>query len=308
VIFNFLIKKFFSLSVTFVLIVTVSFFLLRTLPGSPFDVGKFSSPAIEAKMQAKYGLDKPLIEQYSSYMKGIFFKADLGPSLKYANRDVAEILFEALPISLILGFSAFLFSLVVALCLGILLASAKSEFIKNLINQFTTFGISMPSFVFAAILIYLCALKFKILPVALFESPWHAIMPVLTLSIAPIAYVTRITASSFKKFMKQSFVLMAKAKGVSNQRVVFKHILLNSLVPIITVLGPMFAILITGSFVVEFIFAIPGIGKYFVTAFINRDYFLVSGVIIIFSTILLLANALVDLLIILIDPRLRKNS
>lgn len=293
---------------TFVLIVTVSFFLLRTLPGSPFDEGKFSSPAIEAKMQAKYGLDKPLIEQYSSYMKAIFFKADLGPSLKYANRDVAEILFEALPISLILGFSAFVLSLVVALCLGILLASSRSEIIKNLINQFTTFGISMPSFVFAAILIYLCALKFKILPVALFESPWHAIMPVLTLSIAPIAYVTRITASSFKKFMKQSFVLMAKAKGVSNQRVVFKHILLNSLVPIITVLGPMFAILITGSFVVEFIFAIPGIGKYFVTAFINRDYFLVSAVIIIFSTILLLANALVDLLIILIDPRLRKNS
>jgi oligopeptide transport system permease protein len=287
--------------------VTASFFLLRTLPGSPFDEGKFSSPEIEAKMEAKYGLDKPVSEQYFSYMKGIFTKADLGPSLKYPNRDVNEILFEALPVSLELGFLAFLVSIIFGMSLGVIAAQTRSKFTENLINQISTLGISMPSFIFAAILIYVLGLQLKILPVALWEGPRYLIMPVLTLSIAPTAYIIRITKSAFKKNKDQVFVRMAQAKGVSYLSVVVKHILVNSLIPIITVIGPLFAILITGSFVVEFIFSLPGIGKYFVTAFINRDYFLVSGVIVIFSTILLITNTIVDLAIILIDPKQRPN-
>lgn len=286
---------------------TASFFLLRTLPGSPFDEGKFSSPEIEAKMQAKYGLDKPVKEQYFSYLKGIFIKGDLGPSLKYPNRDVKQILLEALPVSLQLGFLAFLVSLTVGMSLGIIAAQTRSKFLENLINQVSTFGISMPSFIFAAILIYVLGLQLKILPVALWEGPRYLVMPVLTLAIAPTAYIIRITKSAFKKNQDQVFVRMAHAKGISYLTVLLKHILVNSLIPIITVIGPLFAILITGSFVVEFIFALPGIGKYFVTAFINRDYFLVSGVIVIFSSILLIANTIVDLLIILIDPKQRPN-
>lgn len=304
---KFFLNKSLSILLTFFLIVTVSFFLLRTLPGSPFDEGKFSSPEIEAKMQAKYGLDKPVQEQYFSYMKGIFLKADLGPSLKYPNRDVKQILFEALPVSLQLGFLAFLLAISFGLVLGIIAAQTQSQFIEKLINQISTFGISMPSFIFAALLIYVLGLQLKILPVALFEGPRYLIMPVLTLSIAPCSYIIRITKSAFEKNQNQVYVRMAKAKGLSSFVVTLKHILLNSLVPIITVIGPLFAILITGSFVVEYIFALPGIGKYFVTAFINRDYFLVSGVIVIFSTILLLANTAVDLLIILIDPKQRPN-
>ncbi len=304
---KFILNKSLSIFLTFFVIVSVSFFLLRTLPGSPFDEGKFSSPEIEAKMQAKYGLDKPIQEQYLSYIKGIFFKGDLGPSLKYPNRDVNEILFEALPVSLELGLLAFLVSLCVGISLGIIAAQTRSSFVENLINQISTFGISMPSFIFAAILIYVLGLQLKILPVALWEGPSYLIMPVLTLAIAPTAYIIRITKSAFKKNQEQVFVRMAYAKGISYLSVLLKHILVNSLIPIITVIGPLFAILITGSFVVEFIFALPGIGKYFVTAFINRDYFLVSGVIVIFATILLLANTIVDLAIIFIDPKQRPN-
>jgi oligopeptide transport system permease protein len=307
VLLKFILNKSLSIFLTFFVIVSVSFFLLRTLPGSPFDEGKFSSPEIEAKMQAKYGLDKPIQEQYLSYIKGIFFKGDLGPSLKYPNRDVNEILFEALPVSLELGLLAFLVSLCVGISLGIIAAQTRSSFVENLINQISTFGISMPSFIFAAILIYVLGLQLKILPVALWEGPSYLIMPVLTLAIAPTAYIIRITKSAFKKNQEQVFVRMAYAKGISYLSVLLKHILVNSLIPIITVIGPLFAILITGSFVVEFIFALPGIGKYFVTAFINRDYFLVSGVIVIFATILLLANTIVDLAIIFIDPKQRPN-
>lgn len=300
---KFISNKLISLLLTFFLIVTVSFFLLRTLPGSPFDEGKFSSTEIEAKMEAKYGLDKPVYEQYFSYISGIFSRADLGPSLKYPNRDVKEILFEALPVSIQLGLSAFSLALFLGLVLGIVAAKTRSSLVENLINQISTFGISMPSFIFAAILIYVLGLQLKILPVALWEGPRYMIMPVLTLSIAPMAYIIRITKSAFQKNLKQVFVRMAYAKGLNQNVVLLKHVLVNSLQPIITVIGPLFAILITGSFVVEYIFALPGIGKYFVTAFINRDYFLVSGVIVIFSTILLLANAIVDLIIMVIDPK-----
>jgi oligopeptide transport system permease protein len=307
VLLKFLLNKSLSIFITFIVIISVSFALLRTLPGSPFDEGKFSSPEIEAKMQAKYGLDKPIQEQYFSYIKGIFFKGDLGPSLKYPNRDVNEILFEALPVSLQLGLLAFLVSIFIGMSLGIIAAQTRFKLIENIINQISTFGISMPSFIFAAILIYVLGLQLKILPVALWEGPRYLIMPVLTLSIAPTAYIIRITKSAFKKNQDQVFIRMAQAKGISYFDVLLKHILLNSLIPIITVIGPLFAILITGSFVVEYIFALPGIGKYFVTAFINRDYFLVSGVIVIFSSILLFANTVVDLLIIMIDPKQRPN-
>ena len=282
---------------------SASFFLLRTLPGSPFDEGKFSSPEIEAKMEAKYGLDKPLVEQYSSYIQGVLFRADLGPSLKYPNRDVNQILFQALPVSLQLGFMAFILALIIGVSLGIYAVKTDSILIAKLIDQFSTFGISMPSFIFAALLIYVCGLQLKILPVALWEGPQYLILPVLTLAIAPSSYILRITKSAFQKHQDLLHVRMAQAKGLSSFVVTMKHVFANSLVPIITVIGPLFAILITGSFVVEYIFALPGIGKYFVTAFINRDYFLVSGVIVIFSTILLLVNALVDLAIICLSPR-----
>lgn len=302
---KFLFKKSISIFVTFFVIITASFFLLKTLPGSPFDEGKFSSPEIEAKMQAKYGLDQPLLKQYSSYISGVFTRADLGPSLKYPNRDVNEILFDALPVSLELGLLAFALALSLGLSLGIIAAQNKSTIIEKVINQISTFGISMPSFIFAAILIYVLGLQLKILPVALWEGPSYWIMPVLTLAIAPTAYIIRITKSAFEKNQEQVFVTMARAKGIPNSRVLLKHILVNSIIPIITVIGPLFAILITGSFIVEYIYALPGIGKYFVTAFINRDYFLVSGVIVIFSSILLITNSIVDLLIIVIDPKQR---
>lgn len=303
--FSFLLKKILSIFLTLFLIISASFFMLRSLPGSPFDEGRFLSEEIEAKMQAKYGLDKPLFDQYASYMKNLVTKADLGPSLKYANRSVNDILFNAVPVSLTLGSLAFLFSGVLGIFLGTWAAIYPNSFLAGLSNIMASFGISMPSFIFAGILVAVFGLWLNLLPVALWEGPEYMILPVLTLSVAPLSYIIRVTRSAVIDTLSRQHIRSMIAAGQSFTKIVFKHVIANSLIPIITVMGPIFAILITGSFVIEHIFALPGMGKYFVTAFINRDYFLVSGVIIIFSVILLTINTIIDILTFYLDPKLK---
>lgn len=303
--FNFLIQKIISGLITFSLVITASFFLLRLLPGSPFDEGRFISAEILQKMEKKYGLDKPVLEQYWSYI-GKVFHGDLGPSLKYPNRDVQDILLEAAPVSLELG----LWAILIALSLGLILGTYAALFPEKTIGKFalifSSISISVPSFVFAGILITIFGLKLNLLPVALWEGVEYKILPILTLSIAPTAYITRITRSSLLDTFSKEHIKTAIAKGLNYWTVVFRHGLYNSLIPIITFIGPLLAVLITGSFVVEYVFALPGMGKYFVTAFINRDYFLVNGVVVIFSVILLVSNTIADLLVFSIDPKLVK--
>lgn len=277
--------------------------MLRSLPGSPFEQGRRLSPEIILKLEQKYGLDKPIQEQYFSYISQLVTKANLGPSLKYPNRNVGDILADAIPVSLLLGSIAFVISVLLGLSLGTIAALQPKRWAGRLASAFSSLGMSMPSFVFAALLISIFALVFKLLPVALLEGPEYFILPALTLSVAPSSYIARITRSTMLDVLAKEHIKTALAKGVSYWDVVLKHGLRNSLVPIITILGPIAAILITGSFVVEYIFALPGMGKYFVTAFINRDYFLVSGVIIIFSILLLVINTVVDLLITYLNPK-----
>ena len=277
--------------------------MLRTLPGSPFEEGKRLSPEIILKLEKKYGLDKPLLEQYQSYITGLVRRGDLGPSLKYPNRDVGDILAAAIPVSLGLGLIALILALVLGMTLGITAALKPDHWLSNFAYLFSSLGMSIPGFVFAAILISIFALKLKLLPVALLEGPEYFILPACTLAIAPSSYIARITRSSMLETLGREHIKTALAKGLSYYDIVLKHGLWNALLPIITVLGPIAAILVTGSFVVEYIFALPGMGKYFVTAFTNRDYFLVSGVIIVFAVILLLINTLVDLVIKIIDPK-----
>lgn len=303
--FKALIQKIISGLITFYFVITASFFLLRMLPGSPFDEGRFISTEILQKMEKKYGLDKPLPEQYFSYITKIF-QGDLGPSLKYPNRDVQDILLDAAPVSLELGLWAMLIAITIGLLLGTYAALFPEKFIGKFALIFSSVSISMPSFVFAGILISIFGLKLGLLPVALWEGPEYKILPILTLSIAPTAYITRITRSSLLDTFSKEHIKIAIAKGLSYWTVVFRHGLYNSLIPIITFIGPLLAVLITGSFVVEYVFALPGMGKYFVTAFINRDYFLVNGVVVVFSVILLISNTLADLIVFSIDPKLRK--
>lgn len=285
------------------LLVTASFFMLRSLPGSPFEQGRRLAPEIILKLEQKYGLDKSLIEQYYSYVINLITKTDLGPSLKYPNREVADILVDAIPVSLLLGSIALLISIIVGLALGIVAALAPNAWSGRLASAFSSFGMSMPSFVFAALLISVFALRLKLLPVALLEGAEYFILPALTLAVAPSSYIARITRSAMLETLGREHIKTALAKGLSYWEVVIKHGLRNSLIPILTIMGPIAAVLVTGSFVVEYIFALPGMGKYFVTAFINRDYFLVSGVIIVFAILLLLINTIIDLLIRGLNPK-----
>lgn len=278
--------------------------MLRALPGSPFSQDRVLAPEIMRNMEAKYGLDKPLFDQYVSYMKGLTH-GDLGPSLKYPNRNVQDILFQALPISLTLGGIAITIAIILGISFGILAALYPNKFIGIIPSMLATLFMSTPSFVFAALLIAVLGLKLGWFPVALWEGPEYVVLPAMTLAIAPTAYITRITRSAMLEVLSQDYIKIALAKGVEYWDIVFKHALRNSLLPILTVIGPLIAIVVTGSFVVEFVFALPGMGKYFVSAFINRDYFLVSGVVLIFATILLIINTLADIIFPYLNPKLR---
>ena len=295
-------------------IASSAFFLLRLLPGSPFSSDRHLSPEILASLEAKYNLDKPLLEQYFHYISGIFLHFDFGPSLKYPNREVLDILSEAFPVSLSLGILAFLVALILGITGGIFLASYEKKFtsqnfilkvIFSAVSFYSNSAIALPSFISAAILISIFGLYLKLLPVALFESPQHLILPVITLAVSPTAYIMRITRASLNEVLDQVYIKIAIAKGLDYYTVVFKHALKNCLLPLLAYIGPLAAIMITGSFVVEFIFALPGMGKYFVTAFINRDYFLVTGVVIIFSAILSATNIVIEFVNPLVNPKLR---
>lgn len=303
-------SKLLTLLFSIFFISSASFFLLRLLPGSPFSSDRHLPAEIIARMEAKYGLDRPLLDQYLSYIYKIFTKFDFGPSLKYPNREVMDILKEAMPVSFTLGILAFVIAVTVGISAGIYLASKANQKKKfdplySLLSIYADSAISLPSFVTAGLLIGIFGLYLNIFPVALWEGPEYMILPALTLSVSPTAYVMRITRTAFANTYSQAYIKTAMAKGLDKISILYKHALLNALLPILAYLGPLFAILITGSFVVEFVYALPGMGKYFVTAFINRDYFLVTAVVVIFSTILTVSNMLVEILNPLVNPKLR---
>ncbi len=300
----YLVKKLISLLITLFLTLSASFFLLRMLPGSPFDQDRVLAPEIKANLEAHYGLDKPLVQQYLNYL-GAVVHGDLGPSLKYTSRSVNEILADALPVSITLGFFALLLSLSLGLVFGMITALKPRSILGSSLSNFASFSMSVPSFLIAALLVFLFGLQLRWLPVALAEGPEYLVLPVLTLAVAPTAYITRITKASLEELFNQNYVRSALAKGLTKNQVLVRHVLRNSLLPILTVVGPLAAILITGSFVVEQVFSLPGMGKYFITAFINRDYFLVSGVVLVFAFLLLLINTLIELSFPLLEPTLK---
>ncbi|MBI2996142.1 MAG: ABC transporter permease [Candidatus Melainabacteria bacterium] len=282
------------------LVASITFLLLYLVPGSPFVGNKSLPPETIANLEAKYNLNKPVYIQYLMYISSLF-KGDLGPSLKYVNRSVSEILFSAMPVSFTLGFLALVISIPLGIIIGVMSAYFKNNVILLLL---VLLGISLPNFLIGAILINIFGLKLKVLPVALWESPLHMILPVITLSFLPMAYIARIVRSQMLEQFGEEYIKTALAKGLPIHKIIFKHAFKNCLISLITILGPIIAILITGSFVVEYLFAIPGIGRYFVTAFTNRDYFLITGTAIVFSFILTTLNVVIDFLYKKIDPRI----
>lgn len=285
------------------IVATITFFLLQIMPGSPFSGDKNLPPEIIANLEAKYHLDEPITTQYYLYMKGLI-QGDLGPSLKYKNRSVNDILKSSLPVSMTLGIFALLISIPIGLFFGIISAVSKKKTYGSILIVLITIGISLPNFLIAAILINIFAVKLKVLPVALWESPVHMVLPIVTLSFLPAAYIARLTRAQMIEQLSEEYVKTGLAKGLSFNSLIYKHVFKNCLISVITILGPIIAILTTGSFVVEFIFAIPGMGRHFVTAFTNRDYFLITGIAITFSFILTTLNVVIDLLYRKIDPRI----
>lgn len=288
-------------------VATITFMLVRVVPGGPFDAEKNLPPEIVANIKAKYHLDKPVPEQYLLYL-GRLARGDLGVSYKYVNRTVNDILADALPVSIQLGALALAIAVAIGVPLGTIAAVRRGTIFDFSAIALSTVGISVPSFLVGALLIYIFGIWLKVLPVALWESMRHMILPALTLSFLPTAYVARLTRASMLEVLQKDWVRTARSKGLSTYATTIKHVLRNSLIPVVTILGPLTAILITGSFTVEYIFAIPGMGRFFITAVINRDYDLIMATSLVFAFILIVSNTIVDIAYTYLDPRIKVKS
>ena len=299
----YILKRILLAILTVWVVITVTFFVTRIIPGGPFLSEKAVSPAAQAAMEAKYGLDKSPFEQYITYLKDVLTRLDFGPSLKQRGRDVIDIIAAGLAVSAQLGVIAAASAAVVGIVLGSIAALRRNKLIDKIIMVITTAFVSMPSFIMGSLLLTLFAVKLAVLP-ANGTTTSGLILPVVTLALYPAAYITRLTRSSMLDVLGQDYIRTARAKGVAGYRIIFGHALKNSLIPVLTYLGPMLAYIVTGSLVVEKIFAVPGIGRDFVNSITNRDYPLIMGTTIVLATLIVVINLITDILYKVVDPRI----
>ena len=303
----YIIKRVFNAVVVLWVVTTITFFLMHAIPGGPFTAEKSLPPYVMQSIEARYKLNDPLYKQYGDYLVNLV-QGDLGPSFKYPGRSVNDIIKDGFPVSFQLGMEAILLAVVIGIPAGVLAAVKKGKWQDHAVNFFTTLGVAVPSFVVAALLIYVLATKLHLLPAAMWNGWQYQIMPALALSGMPMSFIARLTRSSMLDVLNQDYIKTARAKGLTWLTVLFKHALPNSLIPVVTYIGPMAAGILTGSFVIENIFAIPGLGQYFVTSIYNRDYTVILGVTIFYSVIIIVLNMLVDLIYPLLDPRIKLGS
>ena len=300
---RFLIKKALILIASLFLITVATFFLMHTIPGDPFMQDKAIPEEILKSMKAYYGLDKPLYIQFLNYLDGVIH-GNLGPSFKYEGRTVNDIIRSGFPISCYLGIEALIISVFGGIVLGSIAACKFRSFADYITMVIAVIGISVPSFILATFLQYLFAMKLSLLPVARWGSFAHTIMPALALSALPLAFIARLTRSNMIEVLQQDYIQTARSKGLNPFQVIWKHALRNSVLPVITYIGPLTASIMTGSFAIEKIFGIPGLGQWFVLSITNRDYTVIMGLTLFYSALLLLSVFLIDLLYCLIDPRI----
>lgn len=296
-------KRLITSLITIWAVVTIVFFLVRIMPGGPFD-GEKTTPEMKALLNEKYGLDKPVGEQYKIYMTNLL-KGDFGKSMKYKGRDVLTTIKKSFPNSAKVGAVSIVFSVAVGVSLGIVAALKAGRWPDHVCMILATLGITIPSFVLGTFLIFIFTVKLRLLPATGLSNPKNYIMPVLALSGSSMAFITRLTRSKLIDVLKSDYIRTAKAKGLSGKSVIFKHALRNSLIPVVTYLGPLVAGVLTGSFVVEKIFAIPGLGNEFTLSITNRDYTSLLGVTAFYCTLIVICNLLVDIVYVLIDPRIK---
>lgn len=291
---------------TLLVLITLAFFMMRAAPGGPFDKERSLLPEIEAAMKAAYHLDEPLWQQYLRYMGGLL-RGDLGPSFQYEGYSVAELIAQGFPTSLKLGLSSLLLALLVGGAAGIWAARRQNRFGDWSVMTLSMAGISLPSYVVAPLLILLFAVTLHWLPAAGWEPGRYGdmVLPVIALALPQIAYIARMMRGSMIEVLRANFIRTARAKGLPEHLVILRHALRPAMMPILSMLGPAAAGVITGSVVIEQIFSIPGLGRYFVQAALNRDYTLVLGVVIFYGVLIVVFNFLVDLLYGALDPRVR---
>jgi oligopeptide transport system permease protein len=286
------------------IIITITFLLMHSIPGGPF-TGEKNIPAVVLKnIEERYRLNDPLWKQYVDYL-GNLARCDFGPSFKYEGRTVNEIIGESFPTSFQLGFLSIGIAIFVGIPAGVIAALRQNKWQDYLTMLFATIGFSVPSFVLATLLIYVFAFKLALLPAAMWGGIEYMILPSIALAGLPTAFIARLTRSSMLEVLSQDYIRTARAKGLAGHTIVYRHALKNALIPVVTYIGPMAAAVLTGSFVVESIFAIPGLGRHFVTSIYNRDYTTILGVTIFYSTLVVGLNLLVDLAYPLLDPRIK---
>jgi oligopeptide transport system permease protein len=304
---KFIFKRLGQMLFTLYIVITATFFLMHAIPGGPFTREKPLPPAVIAALEAKFNLNAPLHVQYFDYMKGVF-SFDFGPSFQKVGVEVIDLVKVGLPISARVGGTAVLVVLIIGIPLGIISAMKQNKWEDYVVTVIATLGVTIPSFVIATMIIYIFSGKLGILPAFGLTSWKHYIGPVIALSGFSLAFVSKLTRSSMLEVLQQDYIRTARAKGLSEFVVIGKHALKNALLPVVTYVGPMVAGILTGSFVIEKIFAIPGMGKYFVESVGNRDYTVIMGVTIFYAGFYIIMVFLVDIIYVLIDPRIKLHD
>ncbi|MDQ0463456.1 oligopeptide transport system permease protein [Caulobacter ginsengisoli] len=300
------------------LVVTLAFFMMRAAPGSPFVNERQLSPEVEKAVMAKYGMDRPLAEQYFTYVKGVVLHGDLGPSLKYKDKSVGDILKENARVSAILGLSAILLASIVGVTLGVLAALRQNRSIDYATMALAIIGVCIPTFVTAPLLVLAFGSKLGWLPIAGWDETTivlpiigalprlaNIVLPVTVLALPQIAIISRLTRAGMIEVLRSNYIRTARAKGLPEWLIVRRHALRAAILPLVSYLGPACAGLLTGSLVVEKIFQLPGLGKFFVISALQRDYTVVMGMVIVYAALILVLNLIADLLLAALDPRVR---
>lgn len=299
----YILKRVLMAILTVFIVVTITFFSMNAIPGGPFTSEKSVSPEVEAAMMAKYGLDKPLGEQYLTYLGDIFLRFDFGPSIKTKGRAVIDIILDGFGTSALIGGIAAVLAIILGITFGTIAAINRNKFVDKLIMVLTTAANALPAFIIGSFLMLIFCVELRLLP-ANGSAKGGLILPILTLSLYPMAYITRLTRSSMLDVLGQDYIRTARAKGVSWRKTTFGHALKNALIPVITYVGPMLAGILTGSLVVEQIFAVGGLGRYFVNSITGRDYPLIMGTTIFLATLIVFANLISDIMYKVVDPRI----
>lgn len=302
--FFYILKRFLSSVITLWVIITVTFILSRAIPGGPFDREKQLPPEIKKNIEERYKLNDPLLKQYLDYLKNLL-KLDLGPSFQQRGTTINDIINRSFPVSAKLGAVAVFLAVSIGILLGITSALNQSKWQDHVTMFVSTLGVTIPGFVLATLLVFVFAQKLRLLPVFGWGEAKHFVLPAISLAGYSMAFIARLTRSSLLDVIRQDYIRTARAKGLSETKVIYKHALKNAILPIISYLGPLVAGILTGSFVIERIFSIPGLGRYFVDSIGNRDYTLILGVTVFYGAFLIICNFVVDIVYAIIDPRIK---